>query len=81
MSDVLKDIKELKAKKAKGETALTKYSTQLESLVEQRDELIKKLKDEYGISPEEVDSHLERLQQERDKLLEEAREKLDKINL
>jgi uncharacterized coiled-coil DUF342 family protein len=77
----LDEIKELKAKKAKGETALTKYSTQIESMVEQRDRLVKSLQDEHGISPDELESYLEKLEQKRDALLAEAKEKLDKINL
>lgn len=77
----LEEIKELKAKKAKGETALTKYSTQIESMVEQRDRLVKSLQDEHGISPDELEDYLEKLEQKRDSLLAEAKEKLDKINL
>lgn len=77
----LEEIKELKAKKAKGETALTKYSTQIESMVEQRDRLVKSLQDEHGISPDELDDYLQKLEQKRDALLADAKEKLDKINL
>lgn len=80
-NDIISEIKELKAKKAKAETAVTKYTTQLETLNDQRDTLIVKLMSDHGIAPEEVDSYIFDLKEKQDKLLNEAKEKLSKINL
>lgn len=82
MSDnIITEIKELKAKKAKAETAVTKFSTQLETLREQKKELVAKLLDEHGISPDQIEEYIEELRTKQASLLKEAKEKLDKINL
>ena len=79
--DVIEEIKELKLKKEKAVTAVTKFSTQREGLIEDRDALTKELKDRYDIAPDEVEAKVDDLTAERDKLLEAAREKLSKIKL
>ena len=79
--NIIEEIKGLKLKREKAVTAVTKFSTQRETVVEERDKLVEELKTKYGITPEEVESKIVELTAERDKLLDEAREKLSKIKL
>jgi len=79
--DVIAEIKELRLKKEKATTAITKFSTQREGLTEERDRLVDTLKEQYGIGPAEVDEKVAELTKERDQLLAEARDKLSKIKL
>ncbi len=77
----LDEINSLKKKKEEALTLLTKYRTQLESAVETRDTLAARLKDDFNVSPEEAPEKLEALTAERDELLKEAKEALDRINI
>lgn len=80
MSDVVAEIKRLTEKKARIETSLTQCRTRIEGLEEQRAKVIAKL-EAAGISPVKLDDEIARLEQERDKLLEEARAALDAVEL
>jgi len=81
MSSILDEIKALQAKKDKAQNLLTRYKTQLETLVEDREELIQKISDLYNTTVEGAPEKLEELKSSRDKLLAEAKKALDKITL
>lgn len=78
--DTLTEIKELKKKKEKAQTLLTKHQTQLEALSEQRDQLVSDLQTVYGVTLETAAAEIDRLSAELDSKLQEARTVLGNIN-
>lgn len=81
MTDVISRIKDLQEKKQKAQTASTRLSTQLETLAEDKQKLEDKLENDFGITFEEAEAKMEELQAEQKRLLEQAEEKLSRINL
>jgi len=81
MDSILEEIKALQAKKEKALTLLTVYKTQLEGVVQGKEELVKKLNDTYGTTVDGAVAKLAELKEQRDKLLDEAKKALDKITL
>jgi chromosome segregation ATPase len=79
--DKVAAINELKNKKEEAQTLLTKYRTQLEGIVEQREKITAELSEKFNVTPEEAQSKLDALSQKRDELLEEAQKALSKINI
>lgn len=79
--DIVEEIKDLQRKKDEAQTLLTKYKTQLEGIVEDREKLIAELKEKFGVTPEEAEARLEQLVKKRDELLEKAKESLSKIKV
>jgi len=77
--DIMNEIKDLKAKKDQAQTLLTKYKTQLETLAEEKEALVKELADKYGVTPETAKEKLATMLEKRDELLTSARDILDKI--
>lgn len=75
----LESIKELQKQKEKAQTLLTRYTTQLETLAEEKQKIVEAMKEEFGVSPESAEDELAKLEAKRDKLLEEAKRVLDKI--
>jgi len=78
---ILDDIKTLQEKKEKAQTLITRYKTQLETLVNDRDGLIKQLEETYGTTVEGAKAKLLELEKKRDELLSEAKKALDNVNL
>ena len=81
MDNKLDEIQALQQKKEKAQTLLTRYKTQLESLVEEKEEWAEKLKTLYDTTVEKAPEKLEELTKRRDDLLEAAKKALDKITL
>lgn len=81
MDNIIEQINSLQEKKEKAQTLLTRYRVQLEGLVKDRDEVVQKLKDVYETTVEEAPHKLAELKTELDRLLNEAKKSLDKINL
>lgn len=79
--DPIQQIEELTAKKEQAQLLLTRYTTQLESLTQERDELVNSLQKEYGTTLDQAHNTLESLKQERDQLLSEAKAALSQIKL
>jgi predicted transcriptional regulator len=81
MDNILDEIKALQAKKDKAQTLLTRYKTQLETIIEERSEWTEKLGTLYGTTIDKAPEKLAELKQNRDRLLEAAKKALDKISL
>jgi chromosome segregation ATPase len=79
VDSILNDIKNLKLKKEEAQTKLTRLATQIESLEEQRTQIVEKLESEFGVSVENVEEELSKLGAERDRLLSKAKEVLDRV--
>jgi len=79
--EALKEIEELQSKKEKAVGLLSRYQTQLETLTNERDELVKRLDSEFNTTVEGAQAVLGKLQTERDSLLEQAKKSLSMIDL
>lgn len=79
MSEV-DEIRELRAKKEKAQTLVTKYQTQLEGLLEERERRIERLRDEFGVALDDANDKIEELRAQRDELLVSARETLKSLD-
>lgn len=77
--DIVAEIKELKTKKDAAQQLLTKYTTQLETVVEEKAALINELAEKYGVTPEVAQEKLDKMGAKRDELLAAAKEIFDKI--
>jgi len=71
---IVDDIKELKAKKEQAHTQLTKYKTQFEGLISEKEALVKELADKYGVTPDTAREKLEKMVEKRDELLQTAKD-------
>lgn len=80
-NEALKEIEELQAKKEKAVGLLSRYQTQLETLTNERDELVKRLGEEFNTTVGDADRVLDKLRSERDALLEQAKKSLNTIDL
>jgi len=78
---IIDEIKILQEKKEKAQTLITRYKTQLETLISDRDDLINKLEETYGTTIDGAKAKLVELETKRDELLAEAKKALDNINL
>ena len=82
MSDkIINEIKELRQKKEKVVTALTKYTTQRDSIVETKNKLVAELLETFDIAPNDVEEKLKTLREARDTMMADAKAQLDKIKL
>lgn len=81
MDDALKEIEDLQAKKEKALGLHSRYQTQLETLTNERDELVKRLESEFNTTVEGAAEVLNKLQTERDRLLHDAKKSLSMIEL
>lgn len=79
--DIIAEIKELKKKREQAQMLLTKHRTQLETLTEQREQLITELKDKYGVTVDTASQMVEDLTKSLNSKLAEAKEVLNKIAL
>lgn len=80
MTDRLAEIQALQTRREAAQTALTRARTQRESLIEKRDEVVGKM-EAMGVTPENVEEKLGKLIEKRDRLISEARAKLDSVEL
>jgi predicted transcriptional regulator len=78
---ILDEIAELTAKQDKAKAALAKAKAQKEALEERKQELVDRLKGEYGVTVKEAAKKIKDMEKEAASLLEKAKAKLDSINL
>jgi len=76
---IVDDIKDLKAKRDEAQTQLTKYKTQFEGLLSEKETLVKELADKYGVTPDTAREKLDKMVEKRDELLQTAKDVLGKI--
>ena len=81
MDSTIEEIAKLQEKKEKAQTLLTRYKVNLETLMTNRDELVKTLFEKYNTSVDDAPQRLEELKGQLDTLLDEAKKSLDQINL
>jgi F0F1-type ATP synthase membrane subunit b/b' len=79
--DVVKEIEALQKKREQALGLLSRYKTQLETLVHERDELVSKLEKEFDTTVAGAQVTLEALRDKRDALLAEAKKSLDTVDL
>lgn len=79
--NTLNEIEQLLAKREQAQILLTRYSTQLEAITSEHENLVKKLETDHGVSVDNIQSAVETLRHQRDELLNQAKSALSKINL
>ena len=79
--DVVKEIEALQKKREEALGLHSRYKTQLESLVSERDQLVEKLEKEFNTTVAGAQLTLEELRTKRDQLLAEAKKTLDTVDL
>ncbi len=77
----LEEIKALEEKQNKIKAVLAKAVAQKEVAIEEKERLLEKLKTEFNINFEEIETVLADLREKQSKILAEIKDKLDKINL
>lgn len=77
---VIDEIKALKVKREQAQTLRTKYTTQLESLINEEQELVRELAEKYNVTPETAKEKLAAMVEKRDVLLAEAKSILSEIS-
>lgn len=80
MTDRLSEIQELQARHAAAQTAMTQAQTRREALLERQGEVVAKM-EALGVTPEDAGEKLAQLIEKRDRLIAEARAKLDSVEL
>lgn len=79
--DIVSKLAELRAKKEKAQTLLTKFQTQHEAQVEARNKEVQALMDNHGVTEAQAAETAEKHLEEANRLLEAASADLAKVEL